>query len=92
MNQLIIEILGNRFTIQSQDDKEHLESVAEYLRAQIEEVKSNYPTADPVKLMILTSLNIADNLLKLQKSGSGDEVQQITERLIFELDQNLFDN
>ena len=92
MNKLTLEILGNRFTIQSDEDQEHLEAVARYLNSKIEEVKTSYPTADPLKVIILASLNITDNLIKLQESGDGGEIQQITEHLILKLDQNLIDN
>jgi len=92
MNQLTIEILGSRFTIQSDEDAEHLESVVKYLKSKIEEVKASYPSADALKVIILASLNITDKLIRLQGSSDRGEIQQITEHLIFKLDQNLIDN
>ncbi|MCD6120864.1 MAG: cell division protein ZapA [Spirochaetales bacterium] len=92
MHQLTLEILGSRFTIKSDENPEHLEAVAEYLKLRIEEAKTSYPSADPFKVLILASLNIADSYIKLQEAGGEGEIQQITEHLILKLDQNLEDN
>jgi cell division protein ZapA (FtsZ GTPase activity inhibitor) len=96
---LEVNILGSSFTIQSSGDLQHLRRVTDYLKAKVEEIRQKYAestTQDPVKISLLAGLNVVDELLRGQKTVTGDnegeELAKITERLIDTIDQSLTEN
>lgn len=66
--QLKVELLGTSFTIQSDEDADHLARVSSYLREKVEEVRSRYTLAAPLTIALLAALNIADDLMR-QREG-----------------------
>ena len=62
-------VLGSTFTLRSDDEPGHLRQVADYVTAKLEEVQRAIPTASPLKIAVLSALNIADELLKERVSG-----------------------
>ena len=98
-NTYTMTVLGSSFTLRSEDDVQHLRSVAQYFTARVEEIQRAVPTASPLKLAVLSALNIADELLKERRSGGGArgahsdaesrEIQEITERIISRIDSGL---
>ncbi|NCN05463.1 MAG: cell division protein ZapA [Spirochaetales bacterium] len=97
-----IELLGTTFSIQSDEDPEYLRSMLLFLEEKIAQVKDSVPLADPLKISILTSLLIADELFKSRQEPSSEsplsrtdndlfseEVSEITQRLIRQLDAAL---
>ena len=53
--------------INSSDDPEHLERVAEYVDRKMRETASNYVNLSPKHIAVLAALNIADECLALQE-------------------------
>lgn len=53
--------------INSSDDPEHLERVAEYVDRKMRETASNYVNLSPKHIAVLAALNIADECLTLQE-------------------------
>ncbi len=97
-NHLTVNILGSTFTIVSDNDEEYLGEVVEYLIMKIEEVKQGFAKIDPLKISLLTSLNLVDELFKVKKliypeeSNDSLEIEQLTERLINKIDESLLEN
>ncbi len=94
-NSLKIEILGSSFTIQSSDDIDYLKRVIRYLENRILEVQESYSITDPKKILILTSLNLVDKILKLEQTqrepGKEElrEISDITQKLISKLEKSI---
>ena len=96
-NRVETEILGRSFTIQSEDDEEHIRRVIDFLQNHIKEIKEHYPLADPLKISILASLNLADEIIKMSHDNRTnklaedeiEEVNRIAAALIDKLESSL---
>jgi len=93
-SRLSINVLGTSFTIRANEDEAYLKRILWYLERKIEETKKRTPIADPIKISVLTSFYIIDELLR-EKSRDGregslpeesDEMERIALRLISEID------
>jgi cell division protein ZapA (FtsZ GTPase activity inhibitor) len=98
-NRLNISVLGTSFTIRADEDEAYLKRILWYLERKIEETKKRSPIADPVKISILTSFYIIDELLR-EKTREGknstlpeesEEMERIALRLISEIDDVIGD-
>jgi len=91
-NQLHVDILGTSLTIQSEDQRDYLEQVVEYLRRRLEETRLAFRGADALKISLITSLNIVDELFKERTrvgQGGTNRVDEIARNLIVKIDQCL---
>jgi len=59
-------ILGQKYTIKGEAPEEYIKNLASYVDTRLKEVNSSVPNVMPVKALILTSLNIADELFRLK--------------------------
>lgn len=93
--RLKVDMLGTTFHIRASEDAAYLRTVLDYLRAKVDEVKSEVGAADPLKIALLTGLNLVDEIFKEKQKGSGvrpseyAEIGRITERLIERIDRTL---
>jgi len=62
-----VEIFGEKYTLRADGDPEHIERVAQYVDGKFSEVAKSSPTLPPNKMAMLTSLNIADELIRLEE-------------------------
>jgi len=102
-NELLnLDILGTSFSIKSRDNIEDLSEIAEYLRFKINEVTEESHVSDPLKISLLTSLNLVDELFKLkrvlhqennkeQASLETIEAERITKALLKRVEESLQD-
>ena len=92
-NQLHVDLLGSSFTIQSPEKQLYLEKLVNYLRLKIEETARDAPRTEPVKVALITALNIADELFKERgrsaKTADSSQVEKIAKNLITQIDQCL---
>jgi hypothetical protein len=91
--QLRIEILGSTFVIQSDESAEHLARLSNFVKTKVEEVKGRYTFADPLTIVVLAALNIADDLYKSREgrepSVNGEDIGMLADRLISSMDDDL---
>ncbi|HYA11421.1 MAG TPA: cell division protein ZapA [Thermodesulfovibrionales bacterium] len=66
MGSVEVYILGQKYTIKGDSPEEYIRKLASYVDAKLMEVNSSLPNMMPVKALILTSLNIADELFRLR--------------------------
>ena len=66
MGSVEVYILGQKYTIKGDAPEEYIRKLASYVDAKLKEVNSSLPNMMPVKALILTSLNIADELFRLR--------------------------
>ena len=83
MESVEVIILGQKYTIKGDAPEEYIKNLASYVDARLKEVNSSVPNVMPVKALILTSLNIADELfrLKTQQEKLTKVIEDKTETL-----------
>ncbi len=69
-----VQIFGERYTLRATDSPEYLNRVAEYVDTKFHEVAKESPALPPVKVAVLASLNIADDLFK--RDEAKDRIQK----------------
>ncbi|TVR86444.1 MAG: cell division protein ZapA [Spirochaetaceae bacterium] len=96
-----IELLGQSFTIRSDEDPEYLGDLVDYFATKLQEVRDSVDTIDPVKLAILAGLITVDELFQAREEAGmsvatperdpeeQQELERITERLITRLNETL---
>jgi len=96
-----IELLGQSFTIRSDEDPEYLGDLVDYYATKLQEVRDSVDTTDPVKLAILAGLITVDELFQAREDAGmattaperepeeQQELERITERLITRLNETL---
>ena len=92
-NSTTVNLLGTSFVIRSTDSPDHLQKVLDYLTLKLDEIKTSVSISDPLKIALLTGLNIADELVKIRESGlmeqNTEEIAAITSNLIEVIDRRL---
>jgi cell division protein ZapA len=97
-NTYTMTVFGSSFTLRSDDDVQHLRSVADYFSRCVKEIEAAVPTESPLRIAVLSALNIADELLKergARRDGSPvldrdtGEIEEIAQRLIASIDETL---
>jgi cell division protein ZapA len=66
MGSVEVIILGQKYTIKGDASEEYIRKLASYVDTRLKEVNSSVPNVMPVKALILTSLNIADELFRMK--------------------------
>ena len=61
-----IEVLGQRYVIRSQAPPEHVQRLVDFLEGRVREIRGDGPAQDPLKLLTLAALDIADELIRIQ--------------------------
>ena len=94
-----IQLLGVSFTINTDEDPEYMSSVIEYLKKKIDSTQNLVKLNDPLKVAILTSLLLTDELFKEKnKENPGTlnqkealEAEELAEKMIKRIDVSLKD-
>ena len=85
-----VEIFGNSYVIQSEFEPEYTKKLAKFVDKKMKEVVGSSRTVSTTKVAVLTSMNIADSLFRLEQESSKDTVKKIekkTEHLIRLIDE-----
>jgi cell division protein ZapA len=61
-----VTILGERYTIRASEGAEYVQRVAQYVEEKLSEVIKGSPSLPSSKAIVLASLNIADELFKVE--------------------------
>ena len=93
-NTMKIELLGTSFSIQTDEDPQHLQDIVDYLKTKIQEIRSSVTTSDALKVSILAALLVTDELFQERaatkiNASEAQQVQEITQRILRELEQTL---
>ena len=68
-----VEIFGEKYTLRADAETEHIQRVAQYVDGKFSEVAKSSPTLSTSKMAILTSLNIADELIRSEEEKERSE-------------------
>lgn len=90
-NGIPIRVLGTNFTIQTDEDPQYVSELVAYITRKIEEIKTGPKAQDPLRLSIITSIIIADELFKERRSASApgeseDQIGSVAEKMIAQID------
>ncbi|MCL2792553.1 MAG: cell division protein ZapA [Spirochaetaceae bacterium] len=75
-----IKLLGTSFKIEVDENPAYMQEIIEYLKNIVNKVESSTGMYDPLKISILTSVYLVDEIYKAKKSGK--ELSELTERVI----------
>lgn len=70
-----VEIFGASYTVRGGHDREHLEVVAGLVDTKMRELASRLGGGDAGRLAILVALNLADELLQLNRQRERERVE-----------------
>ena len=82
-----IHLLGTSFTVKTNEDPEYFQSLVRYVEKKHEEVKHSMGVTDPLRIAVLSSILITDELHKAD-NGVG-KAEDLTADLIKLIDQTL---
>ena len=86
-----VELLGTAFEIRSSDDPERLERVISLVRKKLDGLRRSVKSTDPLKLAILVSLSLADDVLRHAPPANpeSEDPGVIAQRIIDTLDKTV---
>ena len=95
-NLVDIQVLGTSFRIQVDEDPEYVKEILEYLETVISKVESTTRMKDPLKIALLTSVYLIDEIFKNKNADNNPEMKikasELTERIISCIESVLEDN
>lgn len=69
-----VELMGRQYTLKGDVDPDYMKNLADYINGKIQEIKELAPQADPLRLVLLASLNIVDELFQAKTDNSNQEM------------------
>ena len=86
---LEVDIMGQRLTVTSDDDVEHVREVAGFIERQMRELAGRRLAASTLDLALATALNIASEYWKLRHQQEELErmISRMTQRVLTRLDR-----
>ena len=82
-----VEIFGERYTLRATEDPAYIRRVAQYVDTKLYEVTKGGPAIPSLRMAVLASLNIADELFKLgearerETAGALAKIAELTQSL-----------
>lgn len=89
-----IKVLGASFSIQTDESREYMDSLLSELERRLLSLSEATKVSDPLKLSILASITLLDDLAALRKESGvmvGEDLGRLADRLIQRLDLGLGD-
>lgn len=75
-----VEIFGSSYAVRGEQDGDHLQQIASLVDRSMREIAAHLPGGDTARIAILAALNLADELVRLQRQQEGERVE-IQQRL-----------
>ena len=91
-NVLYVQVLGHEYPVEANPGEElYVNRLAQYVEERMRELKSESKVIDSYKLAVLTAMNIADELFRLQdqRGTTSKSFDDKADELIQLLDQTL---
>jgi cell division protein ZapA len=84
MESVQVDIFGQTYNIKGQDDPAYIRDLAAFIDAKMKDVQKGTGTVDPLRVAILTSLTITDELYRLRAEQGVMEkaTDKATKRLL----------
>ena len=87
MQPVKVRILDHEYLVKTEEDKERVDRIAEYVNKKLKEIESNTEGLSEKKTAILVALNIASDYFQLLKERDemSANIRQRTEALIYNI-------
>ena len=79
-NRIEVEILGQKYTIRSEAPPDYVRELATYVEQRVRQIRGDGAAQDPVKLLALAALYIADELFR-QRDDTGARLGALNQLL-----------
>ena len=93
ISRATVELMGRQYTLKGDVDPQYMITLAEYINQKLKEMKEMAPQADPTRLALLMSLNLADELFQARNQPADnaelDRLQEKTRKLVEMLEEGL---
>ncbi len=78
-----VQILGQSYSIKTDADEAHIRALAMYLDKKLKEIYSTSPNINPLKALIISALNITDELfnMKMEQENLDKMIEEKTDIL-----------
>jgi cell division protein ZapA len=88
MQPVKIRILDHEYLVKTEEDKDRVDRIAEYVNKKLKEIESNTEGLSEKKTAILVALNIASDYFQLlkERDNMSANIRQRTEALIYNID------
>ena len=88
MQPVKVRILDHEYLVKTEEDKERVDRIAEYVNEKLKEIESNTEGLSEKKTAILVALNIASDYFQLLKERDkmSANIRQRTEALIYNIE------
>lgn len=80
-NQVQVQIFGQTYSVRAGADPSYVERLAAHVDAQMREVSRSSGAVDTLRIAVLAALNIAEELFRERRNGSGAGTSDVDERL-----------
>lgn len=83
-NKVIVKILGQEYTLVSEDDREYMQKIANYVDDRMVEISKGNKKFSTAMTAVLTALNIADDYMKMKNSicDKDSEILKIKDEML----------
>ena len=83
-NTYKINLLGSSFSFQTDEDPDYINRILSYLEQQINKSQSSFNIKEPLKISLLTCINLIDELFREQNSAERErnDIEAFAQRLI----------
>lgn len=85
MDEVEVEICGNKFIVKGEESKEYVNSLAQYVECEMQKVMESTQAVSTIRVAILASLNIADEFFKMKKMVE-ERINKLIEKIQEKLD------
>jgi cell division protein ZapA (FtsZ GTPase activity inhibitor) len=82
-----IHLLGTSFTIKTNEDPHYIHELVQTVERRFEQVRKSTGISDPLRIAILSSIIVSDELQKLQQQSV--EAESLTQGLIDLIDRTI---
>jgi cell division protein ZapA len=70
-----IDVQGQSYSIRSELDQAYVARLAAYVDERMAQAAKEIPSADSLRISVITALNLADELFRARSAGAGIESQ-----------------
>lgn len=67
INKVTVDIFGEQYVVKGEEKTEYIQMLASYIDRRMKMIQQRNPNLSHVKIAVLTALNLADELNKLQE-------------------------
>ena len=79
MQSVEVQILGQSYSIKTEESEEYIKSLAKYIDEKLKEIYSAVPNINQTRATVMAAFGIADELFKL-KTGQEDFDRMVEEK------------